>query len=419
MTNDQITKSTNNQIHRQRLASLLEDKSLCLLFSNDKMPRNGDQYFPFRQNSNFYYMSGIDYPDSILAICPQHPNPKFREILFIEQKTEKEIIRNGCAYTQASIRENLGIQTVLWSSDFETILQELMYHTHIVYIDIEEHIKFNSDVKSRGFRYANSIKLAYPLHNYRPVFQLIADMRLVKSAYEIEQIKKSCEITAKAFERAIQFVKPNVREYEIAAEITYEINKNGAVCAFSPIVAAGKNACTLHYVDNRSLCKDGGLVLLDFGAEYANYASDLSRTIPVNGRFTTRQKQAYNACFRVYEYAKVLFVPGMSINKVQKKVSAVMQQELLNLGLFSHSDLEKQSSEYELMKKYFMHGISHFIGLDVHDVGTKDTVFEEGMVLTCEPGIYIPEEEIGIRIETMMLVSRTPVDLMKEIPASL
>jgi len=413
-----VKKLINNQINRQRLASLLEDKSLCLLFSNDKMQRTGDQYFPFRQNSNFYYMSGIEYPNSMLAICPQHPNPKFREILFVEQKTQKEVIRDGCAYTKESLREISGIQTVLWSSDFETILQELMYHAQTVYIDIEEHIKFKPDVKPRGFRYANSIKSEYPLHTYRPVFQIIADMRLVKSAYEIEQIKKACEITAKAFERVVQCVKPNVYEYEIAAEITYEINKNGAVCAFNPIVAAGKNACTLHYVDNRSMCKDGDLVLLDFGAEYANYASDLSRTIPVNGRFTARQKQVYDACFRVYEYAKALFIPSMSINKVQKKVNAVMQQELINLGLFSQTDLEKQSSEYELMKKYFTHGISHFVGLDVHDVGTKDTVFEEGMILSCEPGIYIPEEEIGIRIETMMLVSHTPVDLMKKISAS-
>jgi Xaa-Pro aminopeptidase len=404
----------NTQLNRKSLASLLEDKSLCLLFSNDKMPRTGDQYFPFRQNSNFYYMSGIEYPNSTLAICPQHPNPEFREILFVEQKTEKEIIRDGCTYTHASVREISGVQTILCSSDFETILQELMYHSHTVYIDIEEHIKFNSDVKPRSFRYANSIKSEYPLHSYRALFQIIADMRLVKSAYEIEQIKKTCEITAKAFERVIQFIKPNVLEYEIAAEIMYEIAKNGAVCAFNPIVAAGKNACTLHYADNRSICKDGDLVLLDFGAEYENYASDLSRTIPVNGRFTARQKQVYDACYRVYEYAKALFIPSMSINKVQKKASAVMQQELINLGLFSQSDLEKQSSEYELTKKHFTHGISHFVGLDVHDVGTKDTVFEAGMVLTCEPGIYIPEEEIGIRIETMMLVSPTPVDLMSD-----
>ena len=380
----QINKPTNQRI--DKLVSLLEEGALCLLFSNDQMPRCGDQYFPFRQNSNFYYISGIDTPNSVLAICPQHPNPKFREILFTKE------------------------------SDFEDALPELMYYARTVYIDIEENIKFNPDVKSRGFRYANSIKSKYPLHDYRSVFQIIADMRLVKSSHEIEQIKKACNITAKAFERAIQVVKPNVWEYEIEAEITCEIIKNGAVCAFNPIVASGKNACTLHYSDNRSQCKNGDLLLLDFGAEYANYASDLSRTVPVNGRFTVRQKQVYDACLRVYEYAKPLFVPGMSINKVHKKVSAVMQQELINLNLFSLADLENQSSEYELMKRYFPHKISHFVGLDVHDVGTRDTIFEEGMILSCEPGIYIPAEEIGIRIETMMLVSATPVDLMKDVP---
>ena len=398
--------------NRKKMASLLEDRSLCLIFSNDLMPRTGNQYFPFRQNSNFYYMSGIEYPNAILAICPQHPNPKFREILFVEQQTQKKTIYDGCKYTQESIQKSSSIKTVLWMSDFEDVMRELMYHTQTVYLDIQENTKFNPEVKPRGFRYANTIKTNYPLHNYCPVFQTIADMRLVKTAYEIEQIKKACDITAKAFERAVQFVKPNVWEYEIEAEVVHEFTRNGAVCAFRPIVASGKNACTLHYTDNRSLCKDGDLLLLDFGAEYANYASDMSRTIPINGRFTPRQKQVYDACFRVYEYAKSLFVPSMSINKVQKKVCAVMQEELINLGLFSQEDVEKQTTEHELMKRYFPHKISHFIGLDVHDVGTQDTVFECGMVLSCEPGIYIPEEEIGIRIETMMLVASKPVDLM-------
>ena len=397
--------------NRKKLASFLEDNSLCLLFSSDLMPRTGDQYFPFRQNSNFYYMSGIEYPNAILAICPQHPDPKLREILFVEQLNQNKIVRDGCKYTPNSIRETSAVETVLWTADFETVLQELMYHTRTVYVDIQEHIKFNPAVKPSGYRYANRIKTEYPLKNYRPVFQMIADMRLVKSAYEIEQIKKACEITAEAFKRAVQCVKPNVWEYEIAAEIVCEFSRNRAVCAFNPIVASGKNACTLHYDENNSQCKDGDLLLLDFGAEYANYASDVSRTIAVNGHFTARQKQVYEACLRVYEYAKTLFVPGMSINKVHKKVCTVMQQELLDLGLFSSSDLKKQSSEYELMKKYFPHKISHFIGLDVHDVGTQDTVFEEGMVLSCEPGIYISEEETGIRIETMMLVAHKPVDL--------
>jgi len=350
-------------------------------------------------------------------MCPQHPNPKFREILFVEQPSKKKTIYNGCKNTQEYIRKISGIETVLYMFDFESILHELMYHVHTVYLDIAESIKFNPHVKPRGLRYLNIIKTDYPLRDYRPVFHIIADMRLVKSAYEIQQIKKACDVTVEAFKRAVKFVAPNVFEYEIEAEIMYELIRNGTTSAFKPIIASGKNACTLHYIDNSSQCKDGDLLLLDFGAEYANFASDLTRTIPVNKHFTKRQKQVYDACLRVYEYAKHLFIPSMSINKVHKKVSILMQQELLDLGLFSSADLEKQTSEYELMKKYFPHKISHFIGLDVHDVGTQDTVFEAGMILSCEPGIYISEEEIGIRIETMMLVTdNIPVDLMEEVP---
>ena len=379
--------------NRKKLISLLEDKSLALIFANDKMPRTGDQYFSYRQNSNMYYMSGIDYPDSILALCPQHSNAKCREILFIEQPTQQKIIKEGCEYTQKNIRDISGVQTVLFLSDFENILRELMYYSDNVYADIQQDIKFAPNVKPQGFRYINKIKSDYPLHNYCNLFPIISDMRMVKSSYELEQIKNACDITEKTFKRLINFIKPNVWEYEIEAEIVHEFIRNQSVCAFHTIVASGVNACTLHYNKNNSLCKDGDLLLLDFGAEYGNYASDLSRTVPINGRFTERQKQIYDACFRVYEYAKTLFIPSMSINKIHKKIFPLMQEELINLGLFSHEDLEKQSSEYELMKKYFMHKISHFIGLDVHDVGTTDTVFETGMILSCEPAIYIPQEK--------------------------
>jgi len=364
-----------------------------------------------------FYMSGINLADTILALCPQHPNPIWREILFIEQPSEEKTIKDG-GYTKGYIREISGVQTILWLSDFDNILQKLMYYTNNVYVDIQQDTKFVSPVKSQGFRYVNKIKADYPLHRYCKLFPIIADMRLVKSHYELEQIRKACDITEFALFRAVDCITPNVYEYGVEAAIMYEFISSQSVCAFKPIVAAGENACTLHYNKNNAQCKDGDLLLIDFGAEYGNYASDLSRTIPVNGVFSKRQKQIYDACHRVYKYAKSLFVPGMSINKVHKKVCVLMQDELIGLGLFSKEDLGKQSSEYELMKKYFMHKISHFIGLDVHDVGDLDTVFEDGMILSCEPGIYIPEEKTGVRIETMMMVSSTPVDLMKVVPAS-
>ncbi|MDR1181934.1 MAG: aminopeptidase P N-terminal domain-containing protein, partial [Bacteroidales bacterium] len=376
--------------NRKRLLPLLKDKSLALFFSNSQMPRTGDQYFPFRQNANLFYMSGIDQPNAILALCPHHPKADFREILFVEQITPEKAIWNGGGHSVQDLRTISGIQTILWISDFEYILRDLACYSYHIYLDIQENIKFASEIKGQGFIYAEKIKSDYPLHPYHRLFPLLADMRLIKSLYEIEQIKEACRITEKAFGRIPHFLKPHVWEYEVEAEIMHEFTKHGACCAFDTIVASGKNACTLHYATNDSICEDGDLLLLDFGAEYANYASDLSRTIPVNGRFSLRQRQVYDACVRVYEYAKTLFIPGMSISKVYKKVCMTMQMELIDLGLFSNTDLEKQSSEYELMKKYFPHNISHFVGLDVHDVGNTDVLFEEGMILSCEPGIYIP-----------------------------
>ncbi|MDR2410442.1 MAG: aminopeptidase P N-terminal domain-containing protein [Bacteroidales bacterium] len=402
--------------NRKKLLSFVEDKSLILFFSNSQMPRTGDQYFPFRQNANMFYMSGISLPNAILALCPHHPNPDFREILFVEQITQKKIIWDGCKHTVESLRNLSGIKTVFWTSDFETVLRNLAYHVHHIYLDMTESIKFHSEIKEQTSLYVDKIKSNYPLHYYHRLFPTLVDMRLIKSRCEIEQIKEACHITANAFNKILRFIKPDLWEYEVEAEIAHEFIRNRACCAFDSIVASGKNACTLHYIDNHSKCKDGDLLLLDFGAEYGNYASDLSRTIPVNGRFTERQKQIYDACARVYEYAKTLFVPGMTISKVYKKVSIVMQQELIDLGLFSKADLENQSSDYELMKQYFPHNISHFIGLDVHDVGSVDIIFEDGMILSCEPGIYIPEEKTGVRIETTIMVAHHPVDLMPDIP---
>jgi Xaa-Pro aminopeptidase len=405
--------------NRKQIEPLLEDSALVILFSNDEMPRTGDQCFPFRQNSDLLYLSGIDQPKSIVVMCPQHPNPAFREILFIEQSTEQTIIWNGYKYTKEDACRISGINTVLWIPEFETILRDLLYHSQNIYIDIAEHPKFYSEIQGQQQRYAHKIKTQYPLHTYHRLFPLLALLRLVKSPVETDRIRKACSITEKAFNRAIHFVKPDVREWEVEAEITCEFIRNGVSAhAFAPIVAAGKNTCVLHYIDNNAVCKNGDLLLLDFGAEYANYASDLSRTIPVNGVFSPRQKQVYKACHRVYEYAKSLFVPGMTISKVYKKVCEAMQPELIELGLFTQADIEKQSSEYALLKNYFMHNISHFIGLDVHDVGTTDIVFEEGMVLSCEPGIYIAQEGIGVRIETTMFVASTPVDLMADVAVS-
>lgn len=403
--------------NRNRLIPVLEEKALVVLFSNDKMPRTGDQCFPFRQNSNLFYLTGMNQPQTILALCPEHPNENMREILFIEENTVHATQWEGDKYTEQQAKEVSGIKTIFFISCFESVLQDLMYRSQNVYLDIFESTKFSSLVQSSQQRYAQQIQTKYPLHTYHRLFPFLRDLRLVKSMEELSLMQHACNITGRAFERILHFVKPGVTEYEIEAEITHEFVSNKVRShSFDPIVASGKNACILHYTQNNSVCNDGDLLLLDFGAEYLNYAADLSRTIPINGKFTPRQKQVYDACYRVYEYAKTLFIPGMSISKVYKKVCAFMEHELIDLELFSKEDTQNQKSEYGLVKKYFMHGISHFIGLDVHDVGTTDIVFDEGMVLSCEPGIYIPNESIGIRIETMILVTDTPIDLMKDLP---
>ena len=405
--------------NRQRLVSLLEDKSLVLLVSNDEMPRTGDVNFPFRQNSNFFYLTGIDQAKSMAALCPQHPNPALREVLFIEENTAANAIRYGEKQTKEEATQRSGIQTVFWISQFDSVLQELAYYSQNIYLDIPEQVKYTTEVERAELRFSKKIKEKYPLHQYFRAYPILSQLRLVKSAEELELMQQACAITVEAFKRLAGFVLPNVTEYEVEAETIHEFIRNRAKPAFAPIVASGGNACVLHYTANSDVCKGGDLLLLDFGAEYANYAADISRTIPINGTFSPRQKQVYEACLRVFEYGKTLYVPGMSIAKVHKKVCEAMEKELMDLGLFSAEDLQKDTVKGSLMKKYFMHKVAHFVGLDVHDVGNEDILFEQGMVLTCEPGIYISEENIGIRIETMLLITEnSPIDLFAVVPTA-
>jgi Xaa-Pro aminopeptidase len=292
-----------------------------------------------------------------------------------------------------------------------------MYHSENVYLSTNENLKFNP-LPSRDFRFINDIKSRFPLHNYKRLGKIISELRCRKEPEEIELMKKACALTNKAFHRVLKFVKPGVNEYEIEAEIIHEFLRNGANGhAYPPIVASGKNACILHYPDNDKKCKDGDLVLMDFGADYANYSADTTRTIPVNGKFSPRQREIYEAVLRVLRKAISLMIAGKTINSFNKEVNKIMENELIGLSLFTKEDVEKQDADNPMYFKYFMHGTSHFIGLDVHDTGTKDTVFEPGMVLSCEPGIYIEEENIGIRLENDILITEgKPVDLLKDEP---
>lgn len=409
--------STLFERNRKKVIKFLQPNSLVVVHSNDQMFRNGDQYFPFRQSSDLFYLTGIDQEKTILTLCPNHPNKDYREILFILESNEKIAVWEGHKYTKAEAYETSGIKTIKFISQFESIFRELAIKAESIYLNLNENPKFKPESLSADERFVEVLKKEFPAHEIERLAPIMKHIRLKKDSEELELMQEACDITAKAFDRILKFVKPGVAEYEVEAEITHEFLRNRATGhAYPPIVATGKNACVLHYIDNNKTSKDGDLLLMDFGAEYANYAADCTRTIPVNGKFTPRQKDCYEAVLRVMKKAISWLTPGTTINRVNERVEKLLQEEHIKLGLYTQEDVEKQDPNNPLVKKYYPHGTCHFIGLDVHDVGERTTVLEEGMVLTCEPGIYIPEENIGIRIENDIVVNLKPIDLMKDIP---
>jgi Xaa-Pro aminopeptidase len=404
--------------NRIKLNKKLQEKSVAIITSNDEMPRNGDQFFPFRQNSDLFYLSGIYQERTILTLCPEHPNSRFREILFIIKPSKELETWQGVKLSKSEATEISGIQTILWEDEFEKVFNELVCACNTIYMGIPENPKSIPEIELRDARMVNFVAKRYPLFRKERLTPLMVSLRLIKESEEVNIMRHACQITGKAFDRIVNFVAPGKFEYEIDAEITHEFLRNGASGhAYYPIVATGENACFLHYVNNKNQCKEGELLLLDFGAEYANYAADCSRTIPVNGRFTPRQRQLYDATYRIFQKARQLMVKGTSITLIQKQVCNLWEEEHLKLGLYSLEDLHRQDPEEPLYQKYYMHGISHFLGLDVHDVGNKNLTLEPGMIITCEPGIYIREEGVGIRIENDILITQDkPIDLMKHIP---
>ncbi len=404
--------------NRERFRSMLEPGSVVIIHSNDDMPRSSDQFFPFRQNPDFFYLTGIDQEKSILMLFPDSPNPALREVLFLLETNEHIAIWEGHKYTKEEAVAASGIQTVHWLASFEGMLREAMAYAENVYLNTIENPRYAGELNYRSLRFALDLKQRYPLHRYMRATPLITRLRLVKSETELDLISRAVDITAKAFMRCLKFVRPGIAEYEIEAEIIHEYIRNRASGhSFYPIIASGASACVLHYIENNKVCQDGELLLIDTGAEYANYAGDLSRTLPVNGRFTKRQKEVYNACLRVMKQARSLLVAGKHIDSYHKEVMKIMEAELLGLGLISAKDIENQDPSNPAVKKYFPHGTSHFMGLDVHDEGHRFVRFEPGMLLSCEPGIYIREEGIGVRIENNILITLDgPVDLTASVP---
>jgi Xaa-Pro aminopeptidase len=404
--------------NRKKFMSCLKPGALAIFNSNDEMPYSADQTFRFRQNSDLLWLSGIDQELTTLVIFPDAPLPQYREILFLRKTNEKIAVWEGHKYTVEEARAQSGIQTILWNEEFQQVMTILMNHCKSVYLNLNENDRCSWYVPYRDLRFAKEWKEKYPAHEYERCGPLMAKLRSVKSKHEIDAMRKACEITRKAFERVLRFTKPGVMEYEIEAEIIHEFIRNRATGhAYNPIIASGKNACILHYNDNNQECKDGDVILLDFGAEYANYAADLTRSIPVNGKFTKRQREVYEAVLRVKRAAMKMLVPGNYIEKYHAEVGKLMEEELLKLKLITTDDIKNQNPEWPAYKKYFMHGTSHFLGLDVHDIGNRYEPMRAGMVFTCEPGIYIPEEGLGIRIENDILITENgQIDLMADIP---
>lgn len=404
--------------NRKRFLDKLPVGGIAIFHSNDQFPRNGDQYFPFRQQSDFFYLTGIEQEKSILILAPGCNNPKLKEALFLLETNDQIATYEGHKYTKKEAVDVSGIENVYWESDFEVSLREVLVNAKQVYLNTNEYVKFFNEVPDRNERFINQFKEKYPLYKFERAAPVLAELRTIKSEIEINLMRTACNITQKAFERVLKTTKPGIFEFEIQAEIDHEFTINRANGhGYAPIIASGENACVLHYIENNRECKDGDLLLMDFGAEYANYSADMSRTIPVNGKFSERQKDCYNAVLRVFKEARKLLVPGNTSTQVGEETNKLMEVEMIKLGLFSKDDVEKQDPKNPIFKKYFMHGTSHFLGLDVHDVGIKEEPFKPGMVLTCEPGLYIREEKIGIRIENDILITENgPVDLMENIP---
>jgi Xaa-Pro aminopeptidase len=404
--------------NRKRFAASLKPNSIALFVSNDILPTNADGAMGFVQNSDLFYLTGVDQEETILLIYPDAKNGAHKEVLFVRETNETIAIWEGAKLTKEQATATSGIKNVMWVHGFEAFLKTVIFQAEHIYLNSNEHSRRYIDTETAEMRFNKNIISKFPLHKVERAAPIMHKLRAIKSSYEVALIQQACNITEKGFRRLLGFVKPGVMEYEIEAELVHEFVRNRSRgFAYGPIIASGGNACVLHYVDNNKECKAGDVILLDVAAEYANYASDLTRCVPVSGKFTPRQKEVYNAVLRVMRAATKMLVVGNTIPEYHKAVGHLMEKELVDLGLITLDDIKNQNPEWPAYKKYFMHGTSHFLGLDVHDVGDFNRPLEAGMVFTCEPGIYIPQENLGIRIENDILITANgPDDLMKNIP---
>ena len=406
--------------NRNRFVQKMKPASIAVFVSNDEAPSNGDALYPFKQNSDLYWLCGVTQEDTMVILFPNNPDPKFREVLVLVRPNELKEKWDGKRLRKEEATALSGIQTIVWLDSIDALLQTWIHSTDTVYLDTNENDRKASLIKTRDYRFVEEMKSRYPLHQYERAAKILKELRGIKTQYEIEIVEKAIDITKDAFIRVMKFVQPGVWEYEIHAEIVHEFLKQRADGeAYGSIIASGDRARTLHYVSNNEECKDGELVLMDFGASYGGYNADLTRTIPVNGKFTRRQKTIYNACLHLHDYAKSLLKPGITIVDYTEKVGEEATQQFLKIGLLKKSDVKNEDPENRAYRKYLYHGISHHLGIDVHDLGTRTEPIKPGMLFTVEPGIYIEEEQIGVRIENNVWITKNGnKDLMKDIPVT-
>ncbi len=404
--------------NRKNLVKNLKPNSVVVIHSNDIMPTNGDGTMPFKQNTDLFYLSGADQEESILLLAPDFPDQKMKEILFLRETNDVIATWEGHKLTKEEGRGISGIQNIRWTHEFDQVLQMILAESENIYLPSNEHTRNSSLVETANDRFVRECKERYPLYQYERLTPILYNLRMTKSDLEVKLIEHACHITEKGFRRILEVTSPGVWEYELEAEYAHVFLSNRSKgFAYQPIIAGGANSCVLHYVENNQQLQKGDLLLMDVGAEYANYNSDMTRTIPVGGKFTKRQRQVYDAVLRVKNMATEMLVPGNTIPKYHQEVGELMTSELIDLGLLDKTDVKNQDPGAPLYKKYFMHGTSHHLGLDVHDVGSVYRSFEPGMVFTVEPGIYIREENIGIRIEDDILITKNGTkNLMRNIP---
>lgn len=411
----------NNQIfinNRKRFIKQMQPNSIAIIGSNDEAPTNGDALYKYKFNSNLYWLTGIEQEDSMIILYPDNIDAKYREVLVLVRPNEMKEKWDGKRLRVAEAQAISGIQTIVWLDSLDAMLQPWIHLADSIYLDSNENDRKASLLRTRDYRLIDEMQSRYPLHNYLRAAKIFKDLRGIKTKEEVVVMQRACDITENTFRHLLKFIKPGVMEYEIEAEIMHQFLRQRATGeAYGSIIASGDNARILHYINNNQECKDGDLILMDFGASYGGYNADLTRTVPVNGKFTKRQKEVYNACLHLHNYAKSILKVGISVVDYTEKVGEEATKQFIKIGLLTKADVKNEDKDNRAYRKYLYHGISHHLGIDVHDLGTRTSPLQAGMLLTVEPGIYIEEEKMGIRIENNLWLTKTgSIDLMKNIP---